>query len=197
MKNNATTLTGLLIAFIAISMISCNTETALDEESGEFIITSIAVENGELLATYKCEDKDANDIENSIPLAWENVPTEAGVLAIAMHHYPDANNTSNVNSYLLLWDIDPSVIEMAYGTADDGDWFMGANKDQTAISYTSPCSPSAATHEYTITIYALSETPSSLPSNSSLSVTYDVLMDAIETVTIIDKASITFDDVTL
>ena len=49
------------------------------------------------------------------------------------------------------------------GTADDGLWYIGSNKDGTAISYTSPCSPDAATHEYTITIYALSATPASLP----------------------------------
>ncbi len=186
----------LLITLFVITVVSCDTETVLEEISEEFTITSIAIENGELLEAYKCEDK-TNGIENSIPLEWENVPANTVSLAIAMYHYPDASNTSEVNSYLLLWDIDPSVTEIAYGTADDGDWFIGANKDETAISYTSPCSPSAGTHEYSITIFALSETPASLPSNSSLSVTYEVLMEAIETVTILDQASITFDDVTL
>ena len=38
-----------------------------------FKIKSIAIENGVLLDAYKCEEK-VNDVENSIPLSWENVP---------------------------------------------------------------------------------------------------------------------------
>jgi len=114
-----------------------------------------------------------------------------------MHHYPNANDTTQLNSYLLLWNIDPSITSIAHGEADDGAWYMGSNKDGTAISYTSPCSQSTGTHEYTITLYALSETPASLPSTSSLSVTYDVLKSAIDSVTIIGSTTLTFNDVTL
>ncbi len=156
----------------------------------DFTLTSSAVVDGELLEAYKCEAT-----EDSIPLAWSNVPESAGALAVIMHHYPHADDTSEVNSYLLLWDIDPSVSAIPHGEADDGDWFMGANKDGAAISYTSPCSPSAGSHEYTITLYALSETPSSLPTESSLAVDYDILKDAIDTVNVIDTATLTFDDV--
>ncbi len=161
----------------------------------DFVLTSSAVVDGELLDAYKCEEK-VDDIEASIPLAWSNVPESAGALAVIMHHYPNPDDTSQANSYLLLWDIDPSVSEIPHGEADDGDWFMGANKDETAISYTSPCSPSAGSHEYTITLYALSETPSTLPAESSLEVDYDDLKDAIDTVNVIDTATLTFDDVT-
>jgi phosphatidylethanolamine-binding protein (PEBP) family uncharacterized protein len=72
---------------------------------------------------------------------------------------------------------------------------MGANKDGNAISYTSPCSPSAGSHEYTITVYALSETPTSLPTESSLTVDYDVMMAAIASVTTVGTAELTFNDV--
>ena len=137
-----------------------------------------------------------SDIESSIPLAWSNVPESAGSLAVIMHHYPNPDDTSSANSYLLLWDIDPSVTSIAYGAADDGPWYIGSNKDGTAISYTSPCSPSAGTHEYTITLYALSETPATLPTSSTIDVTYSVLIAAIETVTVIDTATLTFNDVT-
>ena len=171
---------------------SCDEETV---ETGTFTLTSVAIENDELLDEYKCEDK-VNDIENSIPLTWSNIPDGTGALAITMHHYPDPTNTTNdPNSYLLLWDIDPSVTEIPYGEADDGSWFIGANKDGTAISYTSPCSPSAGSHEYTITIYALSETPTSLPTESSLSVDYGTFKTAISTVTTIETATLTFNDV--
>lgn len=41
-------------------------------------------------------------------------------------------------------------------TADDGPWFLGANKDNVGISYTFPCSQDGAGgKEYTITVYAL------------------------------------------
>ena len=112
-----------------------------------------------------------------------------------MHHYPFPDDTSEINSYLLLWGIDPSITEIPHGGADDGDWFMGANKDGTAVSYTSPCSPGTGSHEYTITLYGLSETPPTLPQTNSVNVTYDVLVDAISSVTVIDKATLTFNDV--
>ena len=165
----------------------------------EFFIRSAAVTNGELLSEFKCEIKE-NDIEKSIPLSWSGIPEGTGSLAITMHHYPNADDANDPdkdpNSYILLWGIDTSVTSIAHGAADDGAWFIGSNKDGTAISYTSPCSPSAATHEYTITIYALSETPSSLPTTNSLSVEYGTLSDAIKTVTVLGTATLTFKDVT-
>ncbi len=169
-------------------------DSITDPDSSDFTLTSVAVANGELLEEYKCEEK-VDGIEDSIPLSWTNVPSEAGSLAIIMHHFPDPNDTAQVNSYLLLWGIDPTVTEIPHGGADDGNWYMGSDKDGGAVSYTSPCSPSAGIHEYTITIYALSETPPGLPDSSTVEVTYSVLKSAIETVTTIDTAVLTFNDV--
>ncbi len=160
----------------------------------DFTLSSISIIDDKLKEEYKCEDK-VNDAENSIPLSWANIPDDAGSLAIIMHHYPNSSNTSDANSYLLLWGVDPSITEIPYGEADSGNWYMGSNKDGTAISYTSPCSPSSGVHEYTITVYALSETPSSLPTESSVAVDYDTLISAIESVTILDTATLTFNDV--
>ncbi len=159
-----------------------------------FTLTSIAVSGGELLDAYKCEAK-VMGAEASIPLAWSGVPASAGSLAIIMHHYPDPTDTSNISYYLVLWDIAPSVTEIAHGAADDGPWYMGANKDGK-LSYTSPCSPSPGAHAYTITIYALSETPATLPAVSSTTITGDDLKTAIATVTTIDTATLDFDSVT-
>jgi len=185
----------ILALFSLTIFISCSKDDKVDEPTNStFTLSSSAIENGDLLDAYKCEVK-INEIENSIPLSWTHVPDEANSLAIVMHHYPNSNDLTQVNSYLLLWDIDPGVAEMPYGTADDGPWFMGANKDGTAVSYTSPCSPSAGTHEYTITLYALSETPSVLPTSSSVSVDYDTMINAISSVTVIDQAILTFNDV--
>ncbi|MCH8988520.1 MAG: YHYH protein [Chloroflexi bacterium] len=166
-------------------------------ESDAIVLSSSAIENGVLMDAFKCETRSMEGTEDSIPLSWSNVPSDAQSLAISMHHFPNPNDTdpSRANHYLLLWGIDPSVTEIAHGAADDGAWYMGSNKDGAVISYTSPCSQSVGTHEYTITIYALSETPATLPKASSLDVTYSVLLSAIETVTVLGKTSLTFDDV--
>ncbi len=179
-------------AIFLISLFGCgSSDDGSEEENSNFILSSTAISDGELLESYKCEEKE-NDKEASIPLSWSNVPESANSLAVIMHHY---TNNSDINSYLLLWAIDPSTTKIDHGDAENGSWYMGANKDGTAISYTSPCSPSSGTHEYTITLYALSETPSSLPVESTTDVDYDVLKTAIDTVTTIDTATLTFNDV--
>lgn len=158
-----------------------------------FNLKSMAIENGVLLDTYKCEEK-VNDVENSIPLSWQNVPDGTKSLAIVMYHYPKKDDKTEINSYLLLWDIDPKTTEIPYKMASKGHWFMGANKDGTAISYTSPCSRGKGKHEYTIALYALAETPTTLPKKHSLNVDYNVFMNALDTVNIIDRTTLTFID---
>lgn len=160
-----------------------------------FKLTSTAVVNGVLLDTYKCEKK-VNGIENSIPLAWEKAPAKTASFAITMIHYPNSADSTKYNSYLLLWGIDKSVDKILYAEANKGPWFMGVNKDGNNISYTSPCSAGAGTHQYILTIYALSEMPATLPTKSTTAVTYEVLKKAISTVTVLDKTSLIFNSVT-
>ena len=171
------------------------TATTATTTTGTFTLSSTAVVNGLLLDAYKCEPK-VNGIEKSLPLAWANAPAAATAFAVTMIHYPDPTNLANYNSYLELWGIDKTVTSIAYGKAGDGPWFMGPNKDLKSISYSSPCSAGAGTHQYTVTIYALSATPASLPTQSSLSVTYPVLTSALATVTVLGKATLVFNSVT-
>lgn len=158
-----------------------------------FKLSSIAIEHGILLDAYKCEKK-INGVENSIPLSWENVPEGTKSLALVMYHYPKKEDKTEVNSYLLLWDIDPKITEIPYKMAKNGTWYMGANKDGNVISYTSPCSRGKGKHEYTIALYALSKTPAALPKSNSLEVDYNVFMNAIATVKIIDRTTLKFSD---
>jgi len=187
----------LYILIIAAFAQGCKEEdvTTDNTQSSDFTLTSEAVADGKLLESFRCEQK-VDGKEASIPLKWSNLPEGAGSLAIIMYHYPNPEDTLRPNSYLLLWDIDPTVTSIAHGAADDGPWFMGSNKDGNAISYTSPCSSGSGTHTYHIKIFALSETPSSLPTESTLDVTYDVLYKAIQTVEVIDTAILTFTDTT-
>ncbi|WP_299381781.1 hypothetical protein [uncultured Lacinutrix sp.] len=192
----------LIIPIFFIGLMSCNnnkkstTDVNHDDFKtihSNFKLKSIAIENGVLLDAYKCEKK-VNDVENSIPLSWENVPEGTKSLAVVMYHYPKKDNKTEINSYLLLWDIDPETTELPYKMASKGNWFMGSNKDGTAISYTSPCSHGKGKHEYTIALYALSKTPAALPKEHSLNVDYNVFMDALATVDIVDRATLTFID---
>ena len=191
-----------IVPFLFICLLSCkNSNREITEVNhydfktihSDFKLTSIAIKNGVLLDDYKCEEK-VNDVENSIPLSWENVPEGTRSLAIVMYHYPKKDDKTEINSYLLLWDIDPEITGIPYKMASKGNWFMGANKDGTAISYTSPCSRGKGKHEYTLALYALSETPSSLPKKHSLNVDYNVFMNALATVKIIDRTTLTFID---
>ena len=191
-----------IVPILFIGLMSCkNNKKATTEVNHDnfktihsnFKLTSIAIENGVLLDAYKCEEK-VNDVENSIPLSWKNVPEGSNSLAVVMYHYPKKDNKTEINSYLLLWDIDPKTTGIPYKMASKGNWFMGANKDGTAISYTSPCSRGKGKHEYTIVLYALSEAPSSLPKKHSLNVDYNVFMNAMATVKIIDRTTLTFID---
>ena len=160
----------------------------------DFKLFSKAVVDGELLDDYKCEEK-MYDVENSIPLSWSHVPQGTNSLAIVMYHYPKKDDKSEVNSYLLLWDIDPSVTNIPYKMANNSNWAMGANKDGTAISYTSPCSRGPGEHTYTIALFALKETPKSLPKGNSIKVNYTKFMEAISEVEVIDRTTLTFIDI--
>jgi phosphatidylethanolamine-binding protein (PEBP) family uncharacterized protein len=163
-----------------------STSDGSDSAATAFTLTSPAVVDGALQEEYQCETK-VDGVEDSIPLAWSNLPSGTNQVAITMHE-PTTGNT-----YLLLWGIDASVTSIAHGAADDGAWFMGPNKDGNAISYTSPCSQSGGTHSYTLTIYALSETPASLPTANELTMTMtlDTLTTAIAPVTLA-SATLTF-----
>ena len=160
--------------------------------NSDFTLSSIAIDSsGALLDDYKCEEK-VNGVEKSIPISWSNVPAGTDKLAISIHGYP---NPSEINSYLTLWDIDASVTEIAYGGANDGDWFIGPNKDGAGLSYTSPCSPNGQTSTYYMTIYALSETPPSLLSLSTaeqLEIDYSTLIGYFDEVTIIDQVELEY-----
>lgn len=196
-------LTLVLAAALLVTSACCSADPGLSPTAGigsssvpaAFTLVSPAVRDGKLLPEFRCEHK-LDDVEPSIPLAWSGVPVGTGSLVVAMHHHPFPGDTSRVSSYLLLWGIDPSITAIGHGEAADGPWFMGSNKDGTAVSYTSPCSRGSGTHEYTITVYALSGTPPALPRQSTVEVTYPLLMEAISMVTVLDTATLTFTDTT-
>ena len=94
-----------IVPFLFVCLLSCKnsnreiTEVNHDDFKtihSDFKLTSIAIKNGVLLDDYKCEEK-VNDVENSIPLSWENVPEGTKSLAIVMYHYPKKNDRTEIN----------------------------------------------------------------------------------------------------
>ncbi|MEZ7498110.1 YbhB/YbcL family Raf kinase inhibitor-like protein [Flavobacterium sp. Arc3] len=191
-----------IVPLLILSVFSCkNNRTDLTKVNHDdfktihpnFTLSSSAVDHGILLDAFKCEEK-VNGVENSIPLSWKNVPEGTKSLAVVMYHYPKKDDKTEINSYLLLWNISPEITEIPYKMAKSGTWYMGANKDGNAISYTSPCSQGKGKHTYIIALYALAETPSSLPTHHSVEVDYNVFMNAIGKTKIIDRTTLTFID---
>ena len=186
---------GLLLIATA-SLFACDKDDDKTLTTTEFTLLSDAVSDGKLLDNFKCETKN-NDKENSIPLEWMNVPVNTGSLAAVMYHYPNPNDqTHDPNTYLFLWNISPSLTDIPYSAADDGPYYLGPNKDHTAISYTSPCSPDAGTHHYVIKLYALAETPGSFPAESTLDMSWDDFQAGISSATVLGTATLEFDSVT-
>ena len=118
-----------IVLIFFIGLMSCkNNKKATTEVNhddfktihSDFKLSSIAIEDGVLLEAYKCEEK-IDDVENSIPLSWENVPYGTESLAVVMYHYPKKDDKTEINSYLLLWDIDPKTTEIPYKMAPNGD----------------------------------------------------------------------------
>jgi phosphatidylethanolamine-binding protein (PEBP) family uncharacterized protein len=185
------------IIFTLLTLLnSCSDdEVIIDEEEtiSEFVLTSAAIVDGYLIDDYKCESETQNDLQNSIPLTWSNVPEGTGSFIVIMYGYattaPDFDPTADPDAQLLIWRIESDITEIPWGEAGNTIGVVGANRDGH-LGYKSPCSPSSGEHEYTLAIYALSETPSSLPTINSTDVDYASLIEAIESVTVLGIAEL-------
>ncbi|PZX12718.1 YbhB/YbcL family Raf kinase inhibitor-like protein [Celeribacter halophilus] len=156
-----------------------------------FILTSPALEeDGHLPADLKCTRDGGEGL--SPPLEWTGIPAGTKSLALIMHHYPrgTVKGRDAPSQYWLLWNIPTDTQAIPKGNpASIGD--EGSDKDGNFTGYTPPCSPGAAVHEYTITLYALDAAPDTLPDLDSVAVDWGKMMTAIEG-TVIDQSSLTF-----
>lgn len=156
-----------------------------------FTLTSPALEDGgRLPADLKCTRDGGEGL--SPPLEWTGLPDGTKSLALIMHHYPrgTVEGRDAPSQYWLLWNIPTDTQAIPNGNpASIGD--EGSDKDGNFTGYTPPCSPGAAVHEYTITLYALDAAPNTLPDHDSVAVDWAAMMTAIEG-TVIDQSSLTF-----
>lgn len=157
----------------------------------DFTLTSPALEDGgRLPADLKCTRDGGEGL--SPPLEWTGLPDGTKSLALIMHHYPrgTVEGRDAPSQYWLLWNIPADTQAIPKGNpASIGD--EGSDKDGNFTGYTPPCSPGAAVHEYTITLYALDAAPDTLPDHDSIAVDWAAMITAIEG-TVIDQSSLTF-----
>ncbi|PVB62865.1 YbhB/YbcL family Raf kinase inhibitor-like protein [Labrenzia sp. 011] len=156
-----------------------------------FTLTSPALEEGgRLPADLKCS-RDGGD-GASPPLEWTGVPANTQGFALIMHHYPrdTVEGRDAPSQYWLLWNIPPETRAIPRGNpASLGQ--EGADKDGNFTGYTPPCSPGAAEHMYTITVFALNSAPDALPSHDSRSVDWTKMVEALKG-KIVAESSLTF-----
>ncbi|MGJ8624969.1 MAG: YbhB/YbcL family Raf kinase inhibitor-like protein [Yoonia sp.] len=155
------------------------------------VLTSPAFEDGGTLpADLKCIRDGGDGL--SPPLDWTDLPEGTESIAIIMQHYPrgTVEGVDAPSQYWLLWNIPADTMSLPRGNPGSlGD--EGADKDERRTGYTPPCSPPGATHEYTVTVYALSSAPDALPAGDSVEVDWSAMSGALEGLAI-GSASISF-----
>lgn len=143
-----------------------------------FTVTSAASVNGALGIDSTCDGA-----AKSPALAWANEPSGTNSYAIVMDHVPPEGGH---HWYWVEWGIPASTHSVTAGETDNG--VFGGNSVNPNVGYAPPCSKGPGLKTYTITVYALSQTPD-LPTASTASVNRDTLLSAISGVTLA-KASV-------
>lgn len=180
--------TARAVGLIAALMLGAGAP-ALAEDA--FTLTSPELEQGgRLPADLRCSRDGGDGV--SPPLEWSGVPQGTQSFALIMHHYPrgTVEGRDAPSQYWLLWDIPANTSAIARGNpASLGN--EGSDKDHRATGYTPPCSPGGATHEYTITLYALNAPVEGLPAQDDLDVDWATLTKALDG-KVIGASSLTF-----
>lgn len=136
-------------------------------------------DRGRLPLSGKCHRDGGQGL--SPQLDWTSAPAGTQSFALVMHHYPrgTVEGKDEPSQYWLLWNIPSDVHSLSLGNPESiGD--VGADKDRRGVGYTPPCSPGAATHSYTITLYALDAAPDQLPTKDDPAVNWATVMSAID-----------------
>ncbi len=137
-------------------------------------IVSPAFEHNQIIPEkYTCDGENKNP-----PLIFSEIPTDAKSLVLIVED-PDA--PGRTFTHWLLYNIDPSITEIAEGMVPEGT-LQGLN-DAGESSYYGPCPPSGV-HRYFFRLFAL-DTQMQVGSNASK----ETLMNAMEN-HIVDKAEL-------
>jgi phosphatidylethanolamine-binding protein (PEBP) family uncharacterized protein len=130
-------------------------ETVVKSSDGKFKVTSSAVaDEGQMPIDYVC-----NEISTktgvSPPISWSGEPSGTKSFVLMMYNYNNANVVTNRYSWII-YNIPGTTREILKANSTVGT--SGTSNHGTG--YSSPCSPGAkgTTKQYTVRVYALSQT---------------------------------------
>ena len=161
-----------LTVAVATGVAFAGHSTASAATSG-FRVSIPSAPAGTLPVTYTCDGQGI-----SPALKWSNAPRGTKGYAIVMDHVPPDGGH---HWYLLHWGIKAKTRSLSSGPSTVG--YLGGNSVNRDIGYAPPCSQGPGAKTYTITVYALSGTPT-LPKKSTAAVTRDLLLSAISGITL-------------
>lgn len=168
---------GLLLAISAVVIVSaCSTQSSdvADDApaKSDFVVTSSAMtDGGTLPVQFTCDGA-----SQSPPLSWSGAPSGTKSFAVLMDHQPGPGDW---HWYWTLWGIPSSTSSIAAGT--NGGATIGTNSVNGELAYAPPCSKGPGEKAYTLTVFALSDTP--VISNAS-SIDRTALLAAIDDITL-------------
>ena len=163
----------LAIIFVIVSIVSFLDLHRNAQDNSNFTLLSDAGLDGSTMSTeYTCDGSGV-----SPELSWSNPPQGTKEFALIMSTLPGDGTTK---WSWVIYGIPANTRELAKNTTGVGIFGVGSHGSTT--KYQPPCSKGPGAKIYTITLYALSESPK-LPSDAS-QVTGDVLTKAISTITL-------------
>jgi phosphatidylethanolamine-binding protein (PEBP) family uncharacterized protein len=111
-------------------------------------------------------------------LVWTGGPAGTKSYAVVMHHVA---GPGDIHWYWVMYGIDSNVTHFDEGVAPPAGVILGTNSVNGRNEYAPPCSKGPGAKHYTLTVYALSKTPS-FPNGTA--VNRDLLLAAISTLTL-------------
>lgn len=122
--------------------------------TGFTLMSTAFTPGGNIPATYTC-----NGAGTSFPLAWVNAPRGTASFALVMR---DLSLPGSMNYHWVMWNIPPDVTSLPPAVENEPSPKVPAGAQQSQWSfgqqygYGNPCPPPGTTHDYQVTIYALS-----------------------------------------
>lgn len=147
------------------------TTTAAKQSTAKFALSSPDMADGTMPIAFTCDGN-----SQSPSLTWTTGPTGTVGYAIVMHHSPGPGDT---HWYWVVYNIPATTLSVAAGQASIGT--LGTNSVNANPAYAPPCSKGPGSKIYTLSVYALSSTPTFA---SGTKVTRDVLLAAIGDITL-------------
>lgn len=131
------------------SAFSVQANITVTEPSTTFTLASTVMDDGSSLPiTYTCDGSSFTP-----PLHWSGMPEGTAEYALIMHHTAAVDDT---HWYWVMYNIDQSINNLATNEIQGN---LGTNSVNGLNEYSAPCSQGPGLKTYTLTLYALSDTP--------------------------------------